>query len=285
MLQEIRELGFEWAELSHGIRISLLPGIFQAVEAGEIKISTLHNFCPLPMGIDHAAPNVYQFSSIHPRERENAFRHTLKTIEVAANLNAPVVVLHLGSIDSRDYQGKLAELVKKGQRDTPRYSKLCDEVLAKLEERKETPFSLVKEALTNLAAEAEKKGIRLGIENRESIEELPMDGDFHFLMKEFTQKSIGYWHDTGHAQIKENLGFIHHQMHLQSMSSRLLGFHIHDVHAPDRDHRIPGTGCVDFESLKEVVRPDHIKVFEFSPSLSPEEAKQGVEYIYKTWGH
>jgi hypothetical protein len=46
MLREIRDLGFEYAELSHGIRISLLPGIFEAVEAGEIKISTRHNFCP-----------------------------------------------------------------------------------------------------------------------------------------------------------------------------------------------------------------------------------------------
>ena len=26
MLREIRELGFDYAELSHGIRISLLPG-------------------------------------------------------------------------------------------------------------------------------------------------------------------------------------------------------------------------------------------------------------------
>ena len=50
MLEEIRDLGFEFAELSHGIRLSLVPGIMQAVEAGVIKISTLHNFCPLPIG-------------------------------------------------------------------------------------------------------------------------------------------------------------------------------------------------------------------------------------------
>ena len=54
MLREIRDLGFEYAELSHGIRISLMPGILDAVDAGEIKISTLHNFCPLPVGVDAA---------------------------------------------------------------------------------------------------------------------------------------------------------------------------------------------------------------------------------------
>ena len=42
MLREIKELGFEYAELSHGIRLSLMPGILDAVKAGEIKISTLH---------------------------------------------------------------------------------------------------------------------------------------------------------------------------------------------------------------------------------------------------
>src|ERR1051326_4891777 len=68
MLREIRELGFEYAELSHGIRVSLLPGILEAVEAGEIKISSLHNFCPLPMGVNYAAPNLYQFSSDRPSD-------------------------------------------------------------------------------------------------------------------------------------------------------------------------------------------------------------------------
>src|SRR3954464_10283419 len=98
MLREIRDLGFEYAELSHGIRISLLPGILDAVDAGEIKISSLHNFCPLPMGVTWAAPNLFLFSSSDARERERAFRHSMKTIETAARLKAPVVVLHMGCI-------------------------------------------------------------------------------------------------------------------------------------------------------------------------------------------
>ena len=52
MLREIRDLGFDYSELSHGIRVSLMPGILEAVGAGEIKISSLHNFCPLPMGVN-----------------------------------------------------------------------------------------------------------------------------------------------------------------------------------------------------------------------------------------
>src|SRR5438067_2452859 len=103
MLREIRELGFEYAELSHGIRISLLPGILEAVGMGEIKISTLHNFCPLPIGINYAAPNIFKFTSPDTRERENAFRHTMKTIETAERLGAKLVVLHLGAVEMKEY--------------------------------------------------------------------------------------------------------------------------------------------------------------------------------------
>src|SRR5436309_2629393 len=136
MLREIRELGFEYAELSHGTRISLLPGIMDAVDAGEIKISTLHNFCPLPMGVNYSAPNLYQFSAEKPRERELAHRYTLKTLEFAARLKAPLVVLHLGSIEMKDYTDKLLELVGRNQRQTPKYEDLCSELMQKREAKK-----------------------------------------------------------------------------------------------------------------------------------------------------
>src|SRR5438045_6081677 len=122
MLREIRELGFEYAELSHGTRMSLLPGILEAVEAGEIRISSLHNFCPLPIGVNHSAPNLYQFSAERPREREMALRYTLKTIEFAERVKAPVVVLHVGSIEMKDYTEKLLELAVRGEKESPKRS-------------------------------------------------------------------------------------------------------------------------------------------------------------------
>jgi len=98
MLREIRAFGFEYAELSHGIRISLLPGILEAVEAGEIKISSLHNFCPLPMGAFQAAPNFFQPSSPDSRERDQWLRQTKRSIDFAAQVGATLLVCHLGSV-------------------------------------------------------------------------------------------------------------------------------------------------------------------------------------------
>lgn len=284
MLLEIRDMGFEYAELSHGIRISLLPGIFQAVDAGEIKISTLHNFCPLPMGINHAAPNIYRFSSTDDREWENAYRHTIKTLETAVRVKAKLVVLHMGSIDMKEYTDKLKEMVAAGQKETSKYMKLCEEVEMKRLEKKKRYADRAYAMLKRLIPQAESRGIQLGIENREALEEIPVDADYFFFWREFPQLTVGYWHDTGHAQIKENLGFIHHRMHLEANSPRLLGFHIHDVAFPGKDHCAPGTGSIDFASLKEFVKPEHIKVFEFSPSMSPEDARKGIAHIKELWG-
>lgn len=284
MLQEVRDLGFEYAELSHGTRISLLPGIMDAVDSGMIKISTLHNFCPLPMGVTGAAPNIFQFSSENPRERDNAFRHTLKTLDFAIRVKAQLVVLHMGSVDMKEYTDRLIEMVGAGERETPRYQRLCDEVVEKRESRKEHFVSNAYSLLHRIAAEAAARGIKLGIENREALEEIPFESDLLLFFREFQEPSVCYWHDTGHAQIKENLGFIQHAMHLETYADRLAGFHIHDVEFPGRDHRPPGRGMIDFAALKPWVKPEHLKVFELSPSLAIEDVRAGVAHLKGIWG-
>jgi sugar phosphate isomerase/epimerase len=284
MLREIRALGFEYAELSHGIRISLLPGILQAVEANEIKISSLHNFCPLPMGVNRAAPNLYQFSSQDRRERENAWRHSVKTLETAALVKAPAVVLHLGSIEMKEYTERLLEMVAKGLKETPKYSALCEEMAEKREDKKPEFVEQSCAMLDRLSGLAAQHGLKLGVENRQALEEIPLDGDLEMLMLEFNRPTVGYWHDCGHAQIKQNLGFIDHRLHLEAMALRLIGLHVHDVLFPGRDHAAPGSGCVDFAALKPSIKPGHIKVFEFSPRLTPEEAAAGVAFVKQVWG-
>jgi len=285
MLREIRDLGFEYAELSHGVRVSLVPGILDAVEAGEIKISSLHNFCPLPMGVSHAAPNLYEFSDERPRQRELAIKHTLKTFEFATRVKAPVVVLHLGSMDLKDYTGKLCTMLERGQRTTPKYEKLCAEAAKAREAGKEKFVERVYDTLRTILPEAEMRGLKLGCENRQALEEIPIESDFQFLFRELNSPNLVYWHDTGHAQIKANLGFIHHALHLESLAPRLAGFHVHDVIYPAGDHAAPGTGTVDFASLKPFVKPEHIKVFELSPSLPVEAVKCGIAHVKLIWGN
>src|SRR5215469_15944410 len=284
MLREIRDLGFEHAELSHGTRISLMPGILDAVSAGDVGISSLHNFCPLPMGVNHSAPNLYQFSDERPRQRELAHKYTLRTLDFAVRVKAPLVVLHVGSIEMKGYTDKLLEMLGRGEKESPKYKKLCEELAEKREKKKKEFWARTIESLKKFVPEAESRGIKMGVENRQSLEELPVESDYDSLFREISSPNLVYWHDTGHAQIKENLGFINHRLQLESQRERLAGFPIHDVQFPGRDHCAPGSGMIDFAALKPLVRREHIKVFEFSPSLSPEDAKAGVAHLKKVWG-
>src|SRR6059036_2939310 len=124
LLAEVRALGFEYAELGHGTRITLVEGIQAAVAAGEIKICSVHNFCPLPVGVMHPAPDYYLPSSLRETERQLAVRHTLRTIEFGASLGAKFVVLHLGSVEMRDYTGKLMKLLAAGKASTSKFDRV-----------------------------------------------------------------------------------------------------------------------------------------------------------------
>jgi hypothetical protein len=60
MMEEIRELGFARVELGHGVPVSLVPGVLRAVDEGLVEVGSVHNFCPLPVEADRAAPNFFQ---------------------------------------------------------------------------------------------------------------------------------------------------------------------------------------------------------------------------------
>jgi sugar phosphate isomerase/epimerase len=99
--------------------------------------------------------------------------------------------------------------------------------------------------------------------------------------------NVRYWHDCGHAQIKHQMGFIDHRMHLESLSERLGGLHIHDVVlTPDgaHDHAPPGAGVIDYVALKPFVGPQHIKVIELNPGVAPEDVTKGYAHIRSVWG-
>jgi sugar phosphate isomerase/epimerase len=284
MLREIRELGFEYAELSHGIRISLVPGIYEAVNAGEIKISTLHNFCPLPTGIEKPSPNLFEFSSDRERDRQLAVKHTLNTLDFAVKIGAPLVVLHFGSMNLKDYTSKLTELLSRGEKGSPKFLKLVAEANAARAAKKKGFYDRSRDTLRELYGEAKIRGLKFGIEIREAVEELPVESDFPSLLAEFPAPTVYYWHDVGHAQIKSDLGFINHAQFLAERADRLAGFHIHDVKFPARDHFPPGGGDIDFAALAPFVKPEHIKVFELSPKVPLDSVQRSVAHLKKIWG-
>jgi sugar phosphate isomerase/epimerase len=132
----------------------------------------------------------------------------------------------------------------------------------------------VKTSVAEIFDYATQKGIKLGFENREKFEELPVDADYaDFIAGLPANAPAGYWHDTGHADIKEGMGLLNHRQHLVKNAPRLLGFHLHDVNAQGSDHQPIGAGHIDFKMVSEFWRPEHLLTLELSPRISEDDVK------------
>src|SRR3954471_17692268 len=165
MLREMAALGFTHAELSHGIRITLVPGILRAVEEGVIKISSTHNFCPLPTGVQQAAPNLFEPSAEDPREHDQWLRQTKRSLYFAAQVNARVLVMHLGSVrffwgnPGRKLEAYLERHSATKLSDDRKYRRMLENALKKMVLRMPPYWERVKASIEDVRAYAVEKGI------------------------------------------------------------------------------------------------------------------------------
>lgn len=280
MLEEMRELGFERVELSHGIRIELAPGILRAIDDGVVSVSSVHNFCPLPGSVRQAAPNLFEPSDRRKSGRALWRLHSERTLEFAARVGARDVVLHSGSVSFR-----FGDPLKALESDPPAEGTAREKALSRLRRGASRAMKRVHQSYAELLPAASRLGLVLAVENREGVRELPLDDAFDEFFGKFPEDApIGYWHDTGHARIKQLGGFLEHETHLAARFRRLVGFHLHDVDEQGRDHRAPGTGLVDFTMVARYVRPYHTLVFEPHPGLTPDEIRRSREFLLETLG-
>ena len=279
-MREIKaELGFDLIELGHGIRLSLVPGIQKMFDAGEVRFTSLHNFCPLPVEVMVASPDCYKFSAVSSEERERAVKQTLQTIDFAARLNAPFVVLHLGEVNMSPITDQLIELAKTGRFQSRKYVRLKIGAVQKRERIALRYLQRVKDCLRRVIEHAAFKNVRIALEGRRGYEEIPTERELPGLLEEIACAQVGYWHDFGHLQIKENLGFIDHAEWLRLIGPRAFGCHVQDCIWPAKDHEAPFSGAVNFEKLVPLLPTNCLFVWEMSPNKTADVIRRSVQ----TW--
>jgi sugar phosphate isomerase/epimerase len=285
LLSEIKtKLGFDLIELGQAIRMQLVPGIQKMFDAGEIRVSSLHNFCPLPAEVTPASPDRYKFSAASAEEREAAITQTLRTIDFAERLNAPFVVLHLGQVNMSPITDRLIAMAKAGSYLSREYVRI--KIGAVQEREKIAPASLqrVKECLRRIIAYAAPKNVRIGLEARRDYEQIPTERELMELLEEMNSPQLGYWHDFGHSQIKENLGFIDHAEWLRAIGPRAFGCHVQDCVWPARDHQPPFTGGIDFEKLVPLLPTNCLFVWEMNANRTADAIRHSVQMWKERFG-
>jgi sugar phosphate isomerase/epimerase len=274
MLEEIWELGFRQVELGHGIRISLIQGIADFLGDHDLVITSLHNFCPLPLEVFHASPDCLQCTSSDATEQKRAQRQTLATIDQAARFGASYVILHLGFVPVRDKTKVLSKLIYQGKIFGRAF--VQTKLRALRQRQKIDLYPRVRDWLIPVVEHAKEANIKLGIENRTAIDTFPNEDEFKNLFDDFKEPVLGHWHDFGHAQVRQHLTLQDHVEQLQAAAPRLLGCHVHDVLYPDLDHQIPLTGTVPFRELLPMVPSDAPLVWELTPSAQADEIRDAV---------
>ena len=252
MIDEILGLGFRDIELSHGMTVAKLPGLRKAFADGRFTCCGIHNFFPSPVEVMIDAPDAFQFTSHRAPDRRRALEMTKHTLEIAAEFRARYLVLHMGSVplNPAKWTKRLTGMLRDGRQLDPAYQKLKLAFVRKREKVAPLYFSRARAVLEELAPLAAEAGVILAIESRSRYEDVPTEREMLALLDHFqVQPAIRFWHDFGHVQLKHHLGLTDHAQWLDAVAPFLLGGHVHDVTWPDRDHRTPFTGSLDFDSL------------------------------------
>lgn len=279
MIDEILNLGFRHIELSHGMTVTKLPGIRKAFHDGRFSCAGVHNFFPSPVEVLIDAPDAFQFTSHRPADRRRALDMTKRTLELAAEFKARYLVLHMGSVplNPSRWTKRLTSMLRDGLQHDRAYLKRKINFVRKREKIAPLYFERARATLEELAPLAAAAGVVLAVESRSRHEDVPSEREMLRLMEHFKdQPFIRYWHDFGHVQLKHNLGLVDHTQWLDSIQPFLFGGHVHDVQWPERDHRTPFTGTLEYESLLRRFPPAAPLTWELSPTRETAEIRDAL---------
>ena len=280
LVSEIKDLGFGEIELSFNLPSEIVKDILSLVQNHQITVVSLHNFCPIPEGVKRevALPDYYSLASNDEDERQAALKQTRHTIETARLLGAKAVVLHTGRVEMPDRTKDLIDLFNRGLKGSREFEDLKSEVLRERSSKKSPFFENILRSLEELNLEAQKKNILLGVETRFYLREIPNLEEIGIILERFKGSQVYYWHDTGHAQLMENLGVCRHQDFLDLSQGKLLGVHLHNI-IGCCDHQSPSDGEFDFQKLLPYINKDTLKVIEAHHPASAAQIKDSKKML------
>jgi len=204
--------------------------------------------------------------------------HTKKTLDFARVFGAKAIVLHCGKIEMKNFTKKLLRIQQEEGTKTRRYLNTVNKWMGKRTRKRRRYLDALLRSLSELNEVAVRMGVKLGIETRYYLNEIPFFDEFRTILDEFKGGSVCYWHDVGHAQIYEELDLMPHERFLEAYGDEMIGIHLHDIFGRF-DHKAPLMGSFDFKRITPFLKKEQIKVLEaFSPATDAEWIR-GIKYL------
>ena len=240
-----------------------------------VSISSIHSPCPAVLSSKGIPVANLSLSSLDEGEREEAINFAKKTIDLVSDVDAKVIILHMGEVPiDIGLENRLRQLYNRNCNETEEYSQTREELIHQRASKVSPYLEAARRSLKELSEYNEHRGVVLGLETRFYFHEIPSIDEMNELLKEMEGRQVGYWHDVGHAEVQQRLGFASHQEWLTRFSHRMVGIHLHDVLGIS-DHRPPGSGDVDWRVVAKYLPSGVVKVCEIA-EWNGEKSIQGV---------
>ena len=277
LIDELSNLGFDAVELSRHLTRDQIEQLKPHLE--RTKPCSVHNFCPiLPDRPQAEAENdPIHLSSLDADERKQAVRWTIRTMELASDLEIPIVVLHLGEVDTYDRSFLMYDFYEYGEREFEAFNNKVSEAMDWRERKQAKHQDAVLFSLDELNELALRMDLFLAIENRPRYYQIPNFDEVEMFLDGFKGSNMRYWHDIGHAVLQERIGLCWSERWLEAYKDSLIGVNLHDLQGLDEYHP-PSFGDVDFDDVLAQLPADVLKVLEIRHGTAA-EATEAKEFV------
>jgi sugar phosphate isomerase/epimerase len=270
-----KEFGFTHIEANASISPQMLSELLKA----KVPISSIHSPCPATLSSRGIPVSSLSLSSLNESDRMEAVSFTKQTIDLAVSVKARAIVLHMGEVPiDLSLQERLYELHEGGYAQTKEYNQAKEELVYQRNVQALHYLEIAKRSLQDISEYSQQKGIILGLETRLNFHEIPNIDEMAALLKNVPGNLVGYWHDVGHAEVQQQLGFSLHDEWLSRFRDRMVGIHLHDVLGIS-DHHAPGKGDVNWEMVTKYLPPKIVKVCEIGEWNNEEQIEGVVEFL------
>ena len=264
LIDELRDLGFDRIALSRHLTPEQLEQLKLSFRnTGETTPACIQSICPILHGTsqEDAENEIVHLASLNNDERIEAIRRTIQTMELAIEMETPIVIIRLGMVDTYDRSYLMRELYEYGEREFEAFDDKVTEATEWRKRKEVKHHDAVMRSLDELNERALKMEICIAIENPPHYFQIPNYDEVGLLFNEFYGSPMRYWHNVGHAVLQERLGLSWSKDWLETYQDHLIGVTLHDLKNLEMYHP-PSSGDIEWNEVIPQIKPNVINVID-----------------------